>query len=105
MRRCIVSFIDFTGIRHSVEIQADSMYEAVAVALESFRDHECSPGRGSELEVQVLSSVTHTLSVKKLEDWANLGGSSPRDAILKQRIKAVLATRPIPLTRVPERHR
>ena len=40
---------------------------------------------GNELEVQVRSAVTHTVNVKKLEDWANLGGASLRDAILKGR--------------------
>ena len=78
------------------------MYEAAAVALESFHAHDCSPGRGGELEVQVRSTVTHTLSVKKLEDWANLGGTSPRDAILKRRIKAALPA-PAPATRGSER--
>ena len=64
MKTCAVSFVDFTGIRHSVEVQADSMCEAAAAALEAFRDHECPPGAGSELEVQVRSAVTHTIGVK-----------------------------------------
>ena len=99
MKRCVVSFIDFGGIRHSVEVQADSMYEAAAAALESFHAHDCSPGRGSELEVQVRSAVTHTITVKKLEEWANLSGASPRDAILKRRIKAALPVPAMPATR------
>ena len=77
MKHCIVSFVDFGGIRHSVEVQADSMYEAAAAALETFHEHDCSPGIGSELEVQVRSAVTHMLAVKKLKDWADLGGGSP----------------------------
>ena len=99
MKLCIVSFVDFAGVRHSVEVQADSMYEAAAAALESFHAHDCSPGRGSELEVQVRSAVTHTLGVKKLEDWANHGGASPRDAILKRRIKDALQRPPLPAAR------
>jgi hypothetical protein len=91
MKHCIVSFVDFGGIRHSVEVQADSMYEAAAAALEAFREHECSPGIGTELEVQVRTSVTHTIAVNKLKDWAKLGGGSPRDIVLKGRIKAVFA--------------
>jgi hypothetical protein len=68
MKRRVGSFIDFGRIRHSVEVQADSMYEAAVVALESFHAHDCSPGRGGELEVQVRSAVTHTITVKKLEN-------------------------------------
>jgi len=89
MKQCVVSFVDFSGIRHSVEVQADSMYEAAAAALESFHAHDCRPGMGNELEVQVRSAVTHTIGVKRLKDWAGLGGGSPRDVVLKQRIRAV----------------
>ena len=103
MKQCVVSFLDIGGIRHSVEVQADSMHEAAAAALESFHEHDCSPGRGSELEVQVRSAVTHTITVKKLEDWANSSGASPRDAILNRRIKAVLPTPVLPATRGSER--
>jgi hypothetical protein len=103
MKQCVVSFVDFGGIRHSVEVQAGSMYEAAAAALESFQAHDCSPGRGSDLEVQVRSAVTHMLSVKKLEDWANVSSASPRDAILKRRIKASLPGAPLPVTRGSER--
>jgi hypothetical protein len=94
MKDCIVSFLDFGGIRHSVEVQADSMYEAAATALENFHQHDCPPGSGNELEVQVRSAITHTLSVKKLKDWAQLGGGSPRDVILKRRINAVFTGAP-----------
>ena len=90
MKLCVVSYIDPGGIRHSAEVQADSMYEAAAAALESFRQQDCSPGSSSELEVQVRTAVTHTLSVKKLEDWANQSAASPRDTLLKKRIKAAM---------------
>jgi hypothetical protein len=83
MRQCVVSFVDFAGIRHSAELQADSMYEAAAAALEAFRQHDCSPGIGSELEVQVRTSVTHTIGIKKLRDWADVGGASPSVVSLK----------------------
>ena len=60
------------------------MYEAAAVALENFREHDCAPGVASELEVQVRTAVTHTIAVKKLSEWAGEGGRSPRDTVLKQ---------------------
>jgi len=83
--------VDTSGIRHSVEVQADSMYGAAAAALETFHEHECSPGVRSQLEIQVRSAVTHMLTMKKLKDWAALAGGSPRDVILKGRMKRVLA--------------
>ena len=48
-------------------------------------------GIRSQLEIQVRSAVTHTLAMKKLKDWADLAVGSPRDVILKGRMKRVLA--------------
>lgn len=93
MKHCIVTFLDSSGIRHSAEVQADSMYEAAAAALEVFREHDCSPGLSHDLEVQVRSTVNHTIRVKKLKDWADLSAASPRDVLLKQRIKSLLGGR------------
>jgi len=94
MKECIVSFLDPDGIRHAVEVQAGSMYEAVAAALEAFRQHDCRPGMGSELEVQVRCAVTHTIAVRKLKHWADLGGGSPREVVLKDRIKDIFTSAP-----------
>jgi hypothetical protein len=56
--------------RLCASLPALRMYEAAAAALESFREHDCSPGAGSELEVEVRTAVTHTTGVKKLREWA-----------------------------------
>src|SRR5258706_16266094 len=36
-RTCAVSFVDLRGIRHTAEVQADSLYEAVVLAVRVFR--------------------------------------------------------------------
>jgi hypothetical protein len=102
MKHCMVSFVDPGGIRHTVEVEADSMFEAAAAALESFRAHACSPGLASELQVQVRTAVTHTVTLKKLKDWAERGGRSPRDTVLRRRIKTTLSAPP-PLPRESRR--
>ena len=94
MKHCVVSFVDFSGIRHAVEVQADSVYEAAAAALESFRDHRCPPGIGSDLQVEVRSAVVHTIGIKKLKEWSALGGGSPREVVLKKRIKSAFSDPP-----------
>jgi hypothetical protein len=38
-RTCVVSFVDSDGIRHSVEVAAESLYEAAALAVKEFRRH------------------------------------------------------------------
>ena len=61
VRPCLVSFTDPEGFRHSVEVQAESLYEAVVLATRAFKEHACAPGLGSELEVKIQSpAVTHT---------------------------------------------
>jgi len=92
MKHCVVSFVDSGGIRHSVEVQADSMYQAAAAALEAFHEHGCRPVSAVELEVQVRSAVTHNIRVGRLKQWAEAGGRCPQEAMLKRRIRAVLAS-------------
>lgn len=77
MKPCIVSFTDTEGLRHSVEVQAESMYEAAALTLKVFRAHDCEPGLAGKLEVEVCSSVTHTVPMKKLTAWLDGGSKSP----------------------------
>ena len=90
MKQCVVSFVDSEGLRHAVELYADSLYEAAALALKTFRQHDCAPGVASRLEVEVRSAVTHTLTVKRLEDWIAAGSKSPSEAVLKARLKTLL---------------
>jgi hypothetical protein len=40
MAVCIVSFLDLDGVRHSVEVQADGLYEAAVLGLAAFKKHD-----------------------------------------------------------------
>ena len=90
MARCLVSFLDTEGLRHTVEVDADSLYEAAVRAMRVFTRNECRPGPASRLDVEVCSSVTHSLTVKKLYDWLNGGASSPREALKKKELRDLL---------------
>jgi hypothetical protein len=86
MKYCVVSYIDFDGIRHSAEVHVRCGGSGTG----ELSGSRLRPGWAHELEVQVRTTVTHSLSVKKLGDWANRSAASPRDMILKKRIKAAL---------------
>jgi hypothetical protein len=73
MAQCVVSFVDLDGVRHSVEVQADGLYEAAVMGLCGFRKHEIEPGAMAQLEVEVRSSVTHSLTVTKVREWLQRG--------------------------------
>lgn len=92
MAACIVSYLDTEGLRHTVEVEAESLYEAAVLAVRTFRQHACEPGQLSKLEVEVRSSVTHTITLRKIHDWLNGGAKSPREAIIKDNLRRVLLT-------------
>jgi hypothetical protein len=87
-RTCTVSFTGDDGIRHSVNVRAETLYEAVALAVREFRAHDCPPGTASEMEVEARSpAVTHTISLGKLRTWLQSSAKSPSDKILKERLR------------------
>jgi hypothetical protein len=92
MAACVVSYLDTEGLRHTVEVEAESLYEAAALAVRTFTQHACDPGQHSKLEVEVRSSVTHTITLKKIHDWLNGGAKSPREAVMKEKLRAILLT-------------
>lgn len=90
MALCIVSFVDLDGLRHSVEVQAEGLYEASVLALAAFKKHDFAPGGMTQLEVEVRSSITHTVTVQKVSEWLQRGVRSPKEAVLKERLRALL---------------
>jgi hypothetical protein len=81
-KTCTVSFSDPEGVRHSVEVGAETLYEAAVLALKSFREHDCGPGPAAHLAVEVKSpSVTHTVVTRSIEEWPNGGAKSPKEAL------------------------
>ena len=91
VRACVVSFLDSDGLRHSVEVQAGSLYEAAVLAIGAFRKHNCQPGPASQLQIEVTGpSVTHTVTVRKVREWLEGGAKSPNEKVMKERLKAAL---------------
>ena len=91
---CTVSFFDAEGFRHSVQINAASLFEAAALGLKAFQlaaflDRQ--PGIATVLEVSVSQpAVTHHVTIKKLQDWLTSGSKSPSDQSLKIRLREML---------------
>ena len=90
MGLCTVSYVDTEGIKHSVEIEADTLYEAAVLAVKTFKQHHCEPGEISKLDVEIRSSVTHTVTLKKVRQWLNGGAKTPKEAVMKERLRALL---------------
>ncbi len=51
--------------RHAVEVDAESLVEAAVVAARTFRPHHCEPGELSKIDVNLLTCITHTVTLKE----------------------------------------
>ena len=95
LRSCVVSFCDPQGNgRFSVEVTAESKFEAAVRALQLFRQEPwcteaaCATGY---LEVSAaLPAVQYKILLDDLRQWLHRTGGSPRETAQRQRLKAML---------------
>lgn len=90
MATCVVSFVDTQGFRHTVEVQAESLFEAGVLAIRAFKQSSCAPGFVAELEVEIRSPVKHIVTPKRLQEWLEGGARSPKEAMMKERLRSLL---------------
>jgi hypothetical protein len=93
MARCIVSFLDTEGLRHTVEVEAATLYEAAVLAMRTFREHECEPGAFRTLEIEIRSTITHAVTPQKVREWLTGSSKSPKEAVMKERLREILDNR------------
>jgi hypothetical protein len=90
MPLCIVSYVDMDGVRHSVEVEAAGLYEAAVLGIAAFRKPDLTPAGLTELQVEVRSTITHSVTVQKVQQWLKRGVMSPKEAVLKERLKTLI---------------
>jgi hypothetical protein len=95
-RQCVVTFRDAEGVEHAVDVTAESLYEAAALALQQFRRSEWSRGASLDtgtFKVEVCEPATfYRLKVADLERWLARSGGKPRDVALRQRVRSRLGS-------------
>ena len=88
-----MTFTDLTGVRHSVEIAADSLYEAAVLGLKAHRHSAWSEavGPATRLEIEVMEPIaTHLLLVGQLLRWLDDRASTPAELLKKRKLKEML---------------
>jgi len=96
LKVCAVSFTDMRGIKHSAEVEAESLYEA---ALQGIRRLNQDPwmerlGRATKLEIEVREpSAKHVLTVDQVERWLAGTTTNPTEATKKKKLKLLLVQR------------
>jgi hypothetical protein len=86
-RTCTVSFIGPSGVRHSVEVSADSLCEAAIVGFSLLKqDGWADPiAPGTRLDIQVRHpATTHSVSLAQLRGWVEGIAVSPTRASLER---------------------
>jgi hypothetical protein len=95
VRVCTVSFTSATGITHSVDVEATTVYEAAAMGLARLQQAGWVEGLGpaTRLEIQVREPATrHIVSIQQLRRWMNGVTTSPADVLRKAKLKQLLKT-------------
>jgi hypothetical protein len=81
LRTCRVSCTDLNRIEHSVEVTAETLYEAIARGLAAFRNTEWAGeiGHGQTAITVVVKrpQVEHKVRMRDFEAWLQSNGRSP----------------------------
>lgn len=98
--RCRVSFTDSEGVVHAADVDAESLYEAVAIAVASLRDDDvspASPGPMTEFTVAVYKNPTeHKIRLQQVLKWSEpTTKEGPAGITKRQRVRQLLG-HPLP---------
>jgi hypothetical protein len=97
VRICEVSYKDHRGVRHGVEVQAESLYEAAVMAVAAFRTDPWLErvGPSTVLDIEVREPGTkHAISLQQVERWLAGATTNPSEATKKARLKMMLVQNP-----------
>jgi hypothetical protein len=93
-KACTVVVHDLNETAHSLDVTAETLFEAVAQALAMVRGHDWvgDIGRGlTTVPVKVRNpEVTHIVKIQDFENWLNRGCKSPKETVLKARLRQIL---------------
>jgi hypothetical protein len=94
LRTCTVAIKDVRDVEHSIEVTAETLYEAIATALAALQQDNWVGEIG-----QVFTTVTvvvqqppvkHEVKMKDFVSWLGRQGRSPAEVILKQKLEKIL---------------
>ena len=87
--------MDSRNVEHAVDVTADSLFEAAAVAVRAFREGalvEELPAPATELRITVSPlPVEHKVRLQRVEQWAQTGTvKSPVEKVRRDRVRELL---------------
>ena len=84
---------DPQGVEHTVEVSAQSVFEAVAQALRVFREYEwCDLALAASVLVRIRQpEVEHRVQIRDFYNWLEAAGRSPAEMALKSRLREIVS--------------
>jgi hypothetical protein len=87
LRSCKVSYQDQEGIRHSVDVTAETLYEAAVLGMKALEVPNWRRSPSLMIDVTVKApETTHTINTGVISAWLSRTGRSPREQALKSRL-------------------
>jgi hypothetical protein len=94
VRSCKVTIQDLEGVTHTVEVTAETLYEAVALGMAAIRTDKWVTGIAQGLnpvKVRVTNvPVEHEVKIMDFTQWLERAGGSPREIVDRKRIRSIL---------------
>ncbi len=94
LRACTVVIQDLNRTAHSLDVTAETLYEAIAQALAALRAHDWVGDIGKGLTTVTVKvrypEVTHIVKIQDFENWLNNSCKSPAETVLKTRLRQML---------------
>jgi hypothetical protein len=85
---------DLNETTHSLDVTAETLYEAIAQALATLQSDGWVGGIGKGLTTATVRvrhpEVTHVVKIRDFENWLNGGCKSPAETMLKTRLRQML---------------
>lgn len=88
---CRVVMTDPQGVRRSVRVTAETLFEAAALAVYAFRKDGFTEFVSNVFEVEIREPVVkHHVSVGQLKKWLNATVSDPRERTRRDKLKEMV---------------
>jgi uncharacterized protein (UPF0210 family) len=94
LRTCTVAIKDVQDVEHSIEVTAETLYEAIATAVAALQQDNCvgEIGQGFTTVSVVVQQppVKHEVQMKDFVSWLGRQGRSSAEVMLKQKLEKIL---------------
>ena len=94
LRTCTVAVKDLQHVEHSIEVTAETLYEAIATALAALQQDnwvgEIGQGFATVTVLVQQPPVKHEVKMKDFVSWLGRQGRSPAEVVLKQKLEKIL---------------